>query len=62
MQLSRKTYTPLYGKFEKMGCSKKHHAYNNESFQLIRPNLREIRSRTDPDLASLLIFYLFQKK
>ncbi len=29
-----------------------------ESFHVIRPNLREVRARTDPDLASLVIFYL----
>ncbi len=31
-----------------------------ESFRLIRPNLREVRARTDPDLASLVILYLFE--
>ncbi len=34
--------------------------FAHESFRLIRPNLREVRARTDPDLASLVIFYKIQ--
>ena len=31
-----------------------------ESFRVIRPNLLEVRARTDPDLPGLVIFYVFQ--
>ena len=29
-----------------------------ESFRVIRPNLPEVRARTDPDLPGLVIFYV----
>ncbi len=29
-----------------------------ESFRVIRPNLLEVRARTDPDLPGMVIFYL----
>ena len=34
--------------------------FGDESFHVIRPNLLEVRARTDPDLSGLVIFYVFQ--
>ena len=54
------TGTKLWPRFIPLLAQTQQKQYITESFHVKRSNLVEVRARTDPDLSSLVIFYVFQ--